>query len=1689
MDHSPESYLIPNGRRWTCIHLAAAFGGVKYLPLEILTPENLGIQDENGDSPLHKAARSGRIREFPIQKLPLSFFQQRNNQGESVISLAAAMGNLNQLPNHILEHNPIYIHKRIMDWIYSKDKTLPDDLLNPEIWKIPVSDNYQNSVYLHLAARKRLLHMFPDSLLTNSNLNAEDATGQTPLSIAISLGITPNFVKKISNDFNWDHTLNLPEKPTYYHLLAQHKQLQLIDHVPLNALLIKDRSGATVLDILHRENALYVVSEEFRWHQKNYLESRAKDLIALGQIDAIPKDFNWSLRMQDGKTPLHHAAYSGTLHLLPSEAFSEASIKGTDETGLSPLHIAAATGKLRNLPSELLTPEHLSRPDKSGRTPCHIAISAGHLEKLPLNTLSQGLLLISDNEGVTCFHLGAAKQGLGGIPVSLFSREVLLAKDKAGQSVADIIEKHGNTPLIPPHLRNFSKARALVRLKECFSQDFVSAAGLHANELAELINLEEFQLQRRNFVLEWSKNYPDLVLDEEQADAVAEYGPHVQVTARAGSGKTRTLVARALFQIQHCRIPASSILTLAFNKKAVEEIRQRLGKFLSEDQMPHVLTFHALAYRIVKPAEDLIFDEGETKEGQVFSTTIQRIIDEGMRSGVWEKKLRELMQARWLGDLVRIIFMGFNLPQEDFLAFRARLPRYTMDGRRVDTEAHKNVGNALLRMGLRYSYQRVIHRAAGCRYAPDFSHYHKEKDQQFLIEILDQTPTPFDVARQAFWNSDRSTHSHLLQLAAEDCEDPDATMERVARELTSLGLAASPMSDDELWLVLRDDTIRRFTKAAKGFISRCQKEMISPEWIEKRIPPTDPALWISVETSPNRFVRYPSLEGMQIRFWRLSSMIYRRYLEVLAESKQTDFDQVMLDAAGKIQDGKTSFSSSSGRGDIRHIKHVLIDEFQDFSHLFNELRKSIIAQSPYAKFFCVGDDWQAINKFAGSDLRYFTDFTQTFEPSARKMITRNYRSCSKIVEIGNRVMTHMGEPSVSNSSEQGNIWHVEVPYFGSLSAAEECVVEELGDDALAILRIASDSTSRGESVAVLSRTITVGTPESMDKLETWQKRLRSFLPEKDRSLLEVSTTHGYKGKEADVVILLDPEAYPFIHPDAIFNMIFGDTFETIRNDEKRLFYVGVTRPKKALFLLSRRLKYEVKDPSSEIEFLKNSYPQRFDINQLKSNLLSGSRVVVRIMNQNGIYGNVGTYALKDHLKQTEFIWKEERKHWLTILEPGSVNSPFECVQYLNAQPWIKDADGIIVSFTWEDQKHQFKIDSGNIVLDNSIHTALSAFQPMDRSNSSSFSRGFRNAESRQPVGIENEKSNIVIESSDTQTISLPIIQPTQPVSRDSKSEQVLPPSPVPSQGVFRTGVVGMSYEGRMKKAEHLKTGDFVKLQTEPKNRHDRNAIQVVTTDGVQIGYLSKHVASRLAPFLDSWGGLYPAKVISVWKQPVPHFHVAVQICFPLPPGAVIPRELDHQSQWDDDPFVTSGKEPKNTPFIDSYAEASDHPDPVVEPITVSYEGLSQSQRQDLDNLLEPRLAPIIAELYLSGSSDWPQIGYEGRDANNICTGSMLEVAWLDFKVGIALPENDCRSFELAGWPILPAASATVSELRSLFQKGAARVSPIHATSSAEPHVEQSPTGTKMSEEDFIDTIKRIRSGSFYDEEADDDIPF
>ncbi|MDE0135436.1 MAG: UvrD-helicase domain-containing protein [Acidimicrobiaceae bacterium] len=231
-------------------------------------------------------------------------------------------------------------------------------------------------------------------------------------------------------------------------------------------------------------------------------------------------------------------------------------------------------------------------------------------------------------------------------------------------------------------------------IHERLSEDFLGFDRHIAKRWPSLARAAGFyQRQKERFVADWAAKRYELPLDDEQAAAVGSINGNVLVTARAGSGKTRVLTARALFLHKHCGIPVHRIMLLAFNRRAAAEMESRLREWLG-DNIPHVMTFHALAYALVHPSQKLLFDD--RNEGkQHLSEVTQRVIDELVTDSDWSNRIRALMLEHFRVDWNRIDTGGYNLSGEEFLKFRYSLQHETLKGERVSNFGQKAIANLL----------------------------------------------------------------------------------------------------------------------------------------------------------------------------------------------------------------------------------------------------------------------------------------------------------------------------------------------------------------------------------------------------------------------------------------------------------------------------------------------------------------------------------------------------------------------------------------------------------------------------------------------------------------------------------------------------------------------------------------------------------------------------------------------------------------------------------------------------------------------------------------------------------------------------------------------------------------------------------------------------------------------------------
>lgn len=696
----------------------------------------------------------------------------------------------------------------------------------------------------------------------------------------------------------------------------------------------------------------------------------------------------------------------------------------------------------------------------------------------------------------------------------------------------------------------------LAEIRKCFELDYMDSDSYYEDQgWAQIISQAEYKQEKLTFVKNWVKsNCRGLSIDDNQAAAIATVNGHVQVVARAGSGKTSVLVNRAFFLMNHCNISPGRMLILAFNRKAVEEIRERLVNLLVHSQsdsdkveLPHVLTFHALAYSIVHPLEDLIYDsEDQPKLSRVVSDIVLQLI----KTTEWERRIRDLLLDFFRDDWDKIISSGHGKNKAEVLhQLRSPHSSETLGGEFVKSPGEKAIANFLFEHEIEYTYEKP-RRWNGMVYRPDFT---LDKHNKVIIEYFGVHGDPeYDrdsVEKRRYWQM----HREYLFIELNPQQIKSGDYQRIIKQkLATIGIVITKLTEEAIWRKIKDRAIGGFTKAVSNFVSRCRKEVLTTDDLRLKIEEHS-----YLKDDDNNIER---------RFYEISLDLYGKYLDNLRLGNKEDFNGLIQQAIRKISDGHTMFHRrKSGSGNLMTLSHILVDEFQDFSRLFFDMLKSIEQKNADYELFCVGDDWQAINRFAGSDLRYFNGFGRYFGKFTPIVLSTNYRSDNAIVEIGNRLMNDYGEPATAHSADAGEVVVAELKSLNEYQSQSFAEYPDLDLVYSAVLRLITKFAASGQKSVVLCRTNTIGYPVA--DLKDYLTKLIGKIPKNQRNLISISTAHSYKGMENDAVIVFADE-YPFLHPHWVFGRLFGDSEQTILEDERRLFYVAMSRAKNSLALIT-----------------------------------------------------------------------------------------------------------------------------------------------------------------------------------------------------------------------------------------------------------------------------------------------------------------------------------------------------------------------------------------------------------------------------------------------------------------------------------------------------------------------------------------
>lgn len=283
---------------------------------------------------------------------------------------------------------------------------------------------------------------------------------------------------------------------------------------------------------------------------------------------------------------------------------------------------------------------------------------------------------------------------------------------------------------------------------------------------------------------------------------------------------------------------------------------------------------------------------------------------------------------------------------------------------------------------------------------------------------------------------------------------------------------------------------------------------------------------------------------------------YQRELSSLLEKHQTTFSGLIKLAIRYLRSGqiKTRF------------RYIIVDEYQDLSALRQEFLR-LLLESSQANLFAVGDDWQAIYGFSGSRVDFTLNFRRFWGDFSLHRISKTYRFGPTIARL-------------SSSFIMQDHTQIRKQIQSQKEDALEPVVEISGDSErldMEVLTHYFESLPRDSSILLLGRFQI----DQLRLLHCTQFKLTpdgiEFYPRPDLKI-RFLTVHQSKGLEADYVIILNNReaklGFPAHVKDPPLKTELIKIAEELRldqvsvNEERRLFYVALTRAKKQVILLT-----------------------------------------------------------------------------------------------------------------------------------------------------------------------------------------------------------------------------------------------------------------------------------------------------------------------------------------------------------------------------------------------------------------------------------------------------------------------------------------------------------------------------------------
>ena len=639
-------------------------------------------------------------------------------------------------------------------------------------------------------------------------------------------------------------------------------------------------------------------------------------------------------------------------------------------------------------------------------------------------------------------------------------------------------------------------------------------------------------------------------LDKQQRRSIVSEEDNCLVVSSAGSGKTSSIVGKVKYLTEIKRVRPERILLISYTNKAAAELTERIAT----DGLKGY-TFHKLAIDIIgkatgtKPSicdnTDALFVDiyhNLLEKSSFKKSIVEYFIDYQTNEAEWEQRKSERRE---------------QLSEQKSTQIKAMFP--DMDGRAiyVRSEQEQKICFVLSSLGVNFRYEEPYeHQLADemhSQYRPDFSIYieqggvtkriyleHFGVDEHGLVPswFAKDKGITYEEANQKYndgitWK--KAAHekfgTQLLVTSSADFHYSDIR-DKLRKLLDDAGVPIQEKTDEELYdLVLPKDS-----KQEKAFI---------------RLVVTFVTLVKSSCKSVKEVLKQAKNAGDERSVFIIKNIfqpVYERYISALSDSNQIDFTDTILQATEICRT-------------IHPVEYdyIIVDEFQDISVDRYNFLKVLREGNPPAKLYCVGDDWQSIYRFSGSDMALFNQFPEYFGATEINKIETTYRFGEPLVSLSSNFIQRNRAQIQKNIHSFNSEIKTELEFY-SYDRQDYCnTIGQL------VASIPSD-----KSIFLLGR-------YSFDDYylsfmyQSIKEGIRFYYVIGGRKI-EFLTVHKSKGLEADYVILLqcNKDTYGFpslVSDDPILNYVLTKSDQFPFGEERRLFYVAITRAKVKTFIL------------------------------------------------------------------------------------------------------------------------------------------------------------------------------------------------------------------------------------------------------------------------------------------------------------------------------------------------------------------------------------------------------------------------------------------------------------------------------------------------------------------------------------------